>query len=82
MMTLSNLFSSDALSNVLGCATCFGVSGDSSMNAASFAILTMVLLLMPMLGGFLLFIRNLKKREAAMLARQAAEAHGTNMAAT
>jgi|GEM_PF-3365690 len=58
---------------LFACATCIGIDGDGFTVAANWAIIFMVGVLTPVLGGFLLLIRTLKVREAAALARQASE---------
>ncbi len=50
------------------CAVCFGARGDHMTEVASWAIFTLLIVIMAVLGGFALFIRHLMK-----LSRRVAE---------
>jgi hypothetical protein len=66
MITFSIGFVADPL---LACATCMGTAHDASTIAANWAIIAMGGILFPVLGGVILMIRTLKKREAAAIER-------------
>lgn len=54
---------------LLACATCMGSAHDGTTMAANWAIIAMGGILFPVLGGVIVMMRTLKKREAAALAR-------------
>ncbi len=56
-------------SPILGCATCMGTAFDGATIAANWAIITMGGILFPILGGVIMMMYTLRKREAAALAR-------------
>lgn len=54
---------------LVACATCTGSAHDATTMAANWAIIAMGGILFPILGGVILMMRTLRKREAAALAR-------------
>jgi len=65
MTSLSSVLSKP----LLACATCMGSAHDGTTIAANWAIIAMGGILFPILGGVIVMMRTLKKREAAALAR-------------
>lgn len=67
-MLSNSIFTS--FNDLLACATCMGHVDDPAMKAANMAILFMLVLLIPVFGGFISLIVTLGRREKMALQNQ------------